>query len=118
MQSISRTNLIKNTFTSLPKLNQTKLTFTPLQVLRSSNQFNLYSSKQSNFRSMSTSTTSTISNPWAEPLTKDIDSLGIYLAVIPDFVEGSKRMEVRPLHMEHAAVGHDVGWIGKFNSLF
>jgi hypothetical protein len=32
-------------------------------------------------------------NTWSEPLTKPIEQLGIYLAIIPDFVEGSKRWE-------------------------
>ncbi|ORY72745.1 hypothetical protein BCR35DRAFT_307520 [Leucosporidium creatinivorum] len=51
------------------------------------------------------------SNPWDEPLTKPIEQLGTYLAVLPDFTEGSKRMDVRPIHLEHAKAGNKHGWI-------
>lgn len=30
-------------------------------------------------------------NPWSEPLTKSLPELNIYLAMLPDFKEGSKR---------------------------
>ncbi|GAA5926741.1 hypothetical protein JCM3775_007025 [Rhodotorula graminis] len=54
---------------------------------------------------------SSASNPWAEPMSKPADEMKTYLATLPDFVEGSKRLDVRPTHLEHAAVGHKQGWI-------
>ncbi|GAA6053500.1 hypothetical protein JCM3770_000297 [Rhodotorula araucariae] len=57
-------------------------------------------------------------NPWAEPLPKPADELQTYLAMLPDVTEGSKRMDVRPTHLEHAAVGHTQGWILKAGATF
>lgn len=66
---------------------------------------------------MSTSSLSAV-NPWAEKLPKPIPELGTYLALLPDFIEGSKRMDVRPIHLEHAAAGHANGWIVQAGATF
>ncbi|TNY19282.1 hypothetical protein DMC30DRAFT_400877 [Rhodotorula diobovata] len=56
-------------------------------------------------------------NPWADPLPKPAEELKTYLATLPDFAD-SKRMEVRPTHLEHAAVGWKNGWIVKAGATF
>lgn len=72
-----------------PILSTTSSTFRS-SLLKSStfksNSFN-FNPLQFQLRQMS----STHVNPWAEPLTKPIGELGIYLAILPDFTEGSKR---------------------------
>lgn len=54
-----------------------------------------------------------MSNPWDIPLTKPVEELNTYLAVLPDFKEGSKRMSVRPTHLEQSKAGKQHGWISK-----
>ncbi|KAL8286723.1 hypothetical protein RQP46_004262 [Phenoliferia psychrophenolica] len=67
--------------------------------------------------SASAASSSSHPNPWAEPLPKPVSEMGTYLANLPDFAE-SKRMSVRPTHLEHAAVGHTTGWIVSAGALF
>ncbi|GAA6000428.1 YciI family protein [Rhodotorula paludigena] len=57
-------------------------------------------------------------NPWAEPLTKPIDELRTYLCNVPDFIEGSKRLEIRPTHLEQSKAGREVGWILQAGATF
>ncbi|POY73898.1 hypothetical protein BMF94_3069 [Rhodotorula taiwanensis] len=57
-------------------------------------------------------------NPWAEQLPKPADQLNSYLASLPDFAEGSKRMSIRPKHLEHAAEGFKLGWIVQAGATF
>ncbi|KAM0751065.1 hypothetical protein T439DRAFT_380083 [Meredithblackwellia eburnea MCA 4105] len=51
-----------------------------------------------------------MSNPWAEPLPSTSSPLPIFLAVLPD-LEDSKRLSVRPQHLELSAEGYKTGWI-------
>ncbi|KAL8286759.1 hypothetical protein RQP46_004287 [Phenoliferia psychrophenolica] len=61
-------------------------------------------------RNSSTSAPSSHPNPWAEKLPRPISEMGTYLVTLPDFAD-SKRLSVRPAHIEHAVVGHSNGWI-------
>ncbi|SCZ90827.1 BZ3500_MvSof-1268-A1-R1_Chr1-3g02290 [Microbotryum saponariae] len=53
---------------------------------------------------------------WAEKPSKPLDQYNNYLCILPDFIEGSKRLSVRASHLEHAAEGHKNGWISKSSS--
>ncbi|GAA5979942.1 hypothetical protein JCM10908_001472 [Rhodotorula pacifica] len=57
-------------------------------------------------------------NPWAQALPKPSEELNTYLASLPDFQEGSKRMSIRPKHLEHAAEGFKLGWIVQAGATF
>ncbi|KAI5475199.1 hypothetical protein MNV49_001823 [Pseudohyphozyma bogoriensis] len=58
------------------------------------------------------------SSVWAQELPKPIDELNTYLCVLPDFTEGSKRLEIRQQHLEGTTPGHKVGWIVKAGPTF
>ncbi|KAM0747908.1 hypothetical protein T439DRAFT_328571 [Meredithblackwellia eburnea MCA 4105] len=57
-------------------------------------------------------------NQWADKPTKSIDEMGTYLAWIPDFEEGSKRLQVRDQHLQNSKLGHANGWIIKAGAIF
>ncbi|GAA5988378.1 hypothetical protein JCM11641_005455 [Rhodosporidiobolus odoratus] len=57
------------------------------------------------------------SSIWHEKPSKPLKEYNTYLATLPDFGQ-SKRMEVRPQHLEDAAVGHANGWIIKAGATF
>ncbi|KAG0664214.1 hypothetical protein C6P46_001678 [Rhodotorula mucilaginosa] len=57
-------------------------------------------------------------NPWAQALPRPAEELNTYLANLPDFTHDSKRMSIRPKHLEHAAEGFKLGWIVKAGATF
>lgn len=60
-------------------------------LLRSSAVHRSSPSFVAHFHSTSLRMSSAPANPWAEPLPKPVEELNTYLAVLPDFTEGSKR---------------------------
>ncbi|GAA5996215.1 hypothetical protein JCM5350_004103 [Sporobolomyces pararoseus] len=54
---------------------------------------------------------------WSEKMPKAAEEMPTFLCVIPDLPD-SKRMSVRPQHLEDAAVGHANGWIVKAGATF
>ncbi|KAM0756664.1 hypothetical protein T439DRAFT_321356 [Meredithblackwellia eburnea MCA 4105] len=55
---------------------------------------------------------------WGEPLTKPIEELGVYLATLPDFAEGSKRLSIRPQHFAEVAPAFQSGWVVEAGAMF
>lgn len=51
-------------------------------------------------------------NIWAEPLPKPLSELNFYLCTIPDLAD-SKRLSIRPEHLERAKSGFELGWMGE-----
>ncbi|GAA5836007.1 hypothetical protein JCM3766R1_005126 [Sporobolomyces carnicolor] len=66
---------------------------------------------------MSTAKTTNNASVWADKLPKPLEEMPTFLCVIPDLAD-SKRMSVRPQHLEDAAVGHANGWIVKAGATF
>ncbi|GAA5940352.1 uncharacterized protein JCM15063_002611 [Sporobolomyces koalae] len=54
---------------------------------------------------------------WSEQLPKPAEEMPTFLCILPDFAD-SKRMSVRPQHLEEAAIGHKNGWIIKAGATF
>ncbi|GAA6013604.1 hypothetical protein JCM11491_002723 [Sporobolomyces phaffii] len=68
-------------------------------------------------RAMSTAATEPNTSVWSEKLPRPEAEMATFLCVVPDLPD-SKRMSVRPQHLQDAAVGHANGWIVKAGATF
>ncbi|BGP36900.1 hypothetical protein JCM10450v2_000796 [Rhodotorula kratochvilovae] len=57
-------------------------------------------------------------NVWDVPLPKPADEMKVFHGILPDFKEGSKRLECRPAHIIYAKVAFQRGWIISGGAIF